>query len=435
MQTMRSSIASVAQRATRPTDARVLAGCAACAKRFASSRDIIQEMKDGKAIIGDGGFVFELEKRGFVKAGPWTPEATVEFPDAVKQLHYEYARAGADVMQTFTFYASEDKLKNRGNEAAAKFGARNINQAACDIARDVADQFGGLCAGGICQTPLYLTTRDESKVKEMLGAQCEVFRDNDVDFMIAEYFEHAEEAKWAVETIQKLMPNKVIAVNMCIGPEGDMFGMSTAECAKVLAGTGAQIIGVNCHFGPNETLEAMYRMKVGLEQIGLNVTKDVFLMAQPVIYHTPDAGPQGFIDLPEFPFALEPRVATRWEIQNWARQSYDMGMRYIGGCCGFLPYHIRAIAEELEAERGVQAAGSSKHEKWGKGLEMHTKPWVRARANKEHWSNIKPSSGRPYSGSMSKSDRWGVTAGHKALEQQSDRVEGGSDQAIRAAMN
>jgi len=390
-------------------------------------------MKKGYPIIGDGGFVFELEKRGFVKAGPWTPEATVEYPGAVKQLHYEYARAGADVMQTFTFYASEDKLKNRGNEAAAKHGARKINEAACDLAKGVATEFGGLCAGGICQTPIYLSTRDEKQVKAMLGAQCEVFRDNNVDFMIAEYFEHAEEAKWAVETVQKLMPNEVVAVNMCIGPEGDMHGMPTAECAKVLAGTGAQIIGVNCHFGPNETLEACYQMKRGLEQIGLDITKDVFLMAQPVIYHTPDAGPQGFIDLPEFPFGLEPRVATRWEIQNWARASYDMGMRYIGGCCGFLPYHIRAIAEELEVERGVKAPGSEKHEKWGKGLEMHTKPWVRARANKEHWSNLRPSSGRPYSGAMSKSDQWGVTAGHEGLTQQADRFESMADEAMAAA--
>merc|ERR1719190_324277 len=419
---MRQGIASASRSAFRPNAVRSVGGGSLWeGKRFGSSRNMLEEMRSGKPIIGDGGFVFELEKRGFVKAGPWTPEATVEYPSAVKQLHYEYARAGADVMQTFTFYASEDKLANRGNEAAAKHGARQINQAACDIARDVATEFGGLCAGGICQTPIYLTTRNEEQVKKMLGAQCEVFKENHVDFMIAEYFEHAEEAKWAVETVQKLMPDKVVAVNMCIGPEGDMHGMSTAECAKVLAGTGAQIIGVNCHFGPNETLEAMYQMKLGCEQIGLDVTKDVFLMAQPVIYHTPDAGRQGFIDLPEFPFALEPRVATRWEIQNWTRASYDMGMRYIGGCCGFQPYHVRAIAEELEAERGVQAQGSQKHEKWGKGLEMHTKPWVRARATKEHWSTIQPSSGRPLSSSMSIPDRWGVTAGDEALKQHADR--------------
>jgi len=113
-------------------------------KSFSSKRDIVAEMKKGRPIIGDGGFVFELEKRGFVKAGPWTPEATCEFPNAVKQLHFEMARAGADVMQTFTFYASEDKLKNRGNEAAAKFGAANINAAACTLAQEVAQEFGGL---------------------------------------------------------------------------------------------------------------------------------------------------------------------------------------------------------------------------------------------------------------------------------------------------
>merc|ERR1712037_2290 len=61
-------------------------------------------------VIGDGGFIFALEKRGFVKAGPWTPEATVEHPEAVRQLHREFLRAGSDVMQAFTYYASEDKL-------------------------------------------------------------------------------------------------------------------------------------------------------------------------------------------------------------------------------------------------------------------------------------------------------------------------------------
>jgi betaine-homocysteine S-methyltransferase len=390
-------------------------------QHFSSKRDIVAEMKSGKPIIGDGGFVFELEKRGFVKAGPWTPEATCEFPSAVKQLHIEMARAGADVMQTFTFYATEDKLKNRGNEAAAKFGAANINAAACTLASDVAEEYSGYAAGGICQTPIYLTTQDETQVKAMLRAQCDVFAKHNVDFMIAEYFEHVQEALWAVEVVKGCMPGKVVAVNMCIGPEGDMHGNSTKECAKKLAGSGAEIIGVNCHFGLNETLEACYQMKLGLEEIGLDCTKDIFLMAQPVIYHTPDASKQGFIDLPEFPFALEPRIATRWEVQNWARASYDMGLRYIGGCCGFQAYHIRAIAEELAKERGVTAPGSDKHEPWGKGLEMHTKPWVRARATKEHWSNIKPSSGRPLSSSMSMPDAWGVTAGDEALKQSTSR--------------
>lgn len=63
----------------------------------------------------------------------------------------------------------------------------------------------------------------------------------------------------------------------------------------------------------------------------------------------------------------------------YARRAHDIGVRYIGGCCGVEPYHIRAVAEELAKERGRKPAASEKHEEWGGGLAMHTKPWVRAR--------------------------------------------------------
>ena len=77
--------------------------------------------------------------------------------------------------------------------------------------------------------------------------------------------------------------------------------------------------------------------------------------------------------------ALEPRLYTRWDAHKYARQAYELGVRYIGGCCGFEPYHIRAVAEELEPERGYLPPASDKHAQWGGGLKMHTKPWVRAR--------------------------------------------------------
>ncbi|EPQ02635.1 Betaine--homocysteine S-methyltransferase 1 [Myotis brandtii] len=85
-----------------------------------AKKGILERLNSGEVVIGDGGFVFSLEKRGYVKAGPWTPEAAVEHPEAVRQLHREFLRAGSNVMQTFTFYASEDKLENRGNYVAEK---------------------------------------------------------------------------------------------------------------------------------------------------------------------------------------------------------------------------------------------------------------------------------------------------------------------------
>lgn len=374
-------------------------------------KGILQRLAEGP-IIGDGGFVFALEKRGYVKAGPWTPEACVEHPEAVRQLHREFMRAGADIMQAFTFYASDDKLENRGNEAQAKHTGRAINQAACDLATEVANEGGCLVLGGICQTPTYLSGKGKAAVQAEFKKQVDTFVDNKVDFLLCEYFEHIEEMEWAIGVCKET--GKPVAATMCIGPEGDMHGVTAGDCAVRMARAGADIVGVNCHFDPDVCLQAMRRMKAGLDAACLKP----FLMVQPLAFKTPDASKQGFIDLPEFPFALEPRILTRWEMHKYAREAYEIGIRYIGGCCGFEPYHIRALAEELAKERGRLPAATQKHDMWGGGLKMHTKPWVRARAQQAYWENLRPASGRPYSSAYSKPDEWGVTAGDESLKQQ-----------------
>merc|ERR1711974_294312 len=85
-------------------------------------------------------------------------------------------------------------------------------------------------------------------------------------------------------------------------------------------------------------------MKDALDKEGLHP----FLMCQPLGYRDPDAGHFGWINLPEFPYAIEPRQITRIEAMKYARGAYDLGIRYIGGCCGFEPYHIRANLNFLE---------------------------------------------------------------------------------------
>jgi len=376
-----------------------------------AKRGILERLNNNEIVIGDGGFVFAMEKRGYLKAGPWTPEAAVEHPEALRQLHREFLRAGSDIMQAFTFYASDDKLENRGQ--CIKATGAEVNAAACKIAREVANEGDALFLGGISQTPTYLSGIGKEATQAIFKKQVDVFAAEKVDFILCEYFEHIEEMEWAIESARK--SGLPVAASMCIGPEGDMHGVSAGECAVRMAKAKADIVGINCHFDPFISLDCMRLMKEALDKEGLKV----HLMVQPLAFMTPDASKQGFIDLPEFPFGLEPRICTRMDMHKYARQAYDLGIRFIGGCCGFEPYHIRAVAEELAKERGKNPAGSEKHEPWGGALTMHTKPWVRARARRDFWENLKPASGRPFCAAMSKPDNWGDTAGSELLKQHS----------------
>ena len=139
-----------------------------------------------------------------------------------------------------------------------------------------------------------------------------------------------------------------------------------------MARAGADVVGANCLFDPFINLTVLKKMKERLDKEKLST----FLMSQPLGFLCPDGGKYGYCDLNEFPYgesstkcveqvlklclALEPRILTRWEVRGWARAAYQAGVRYIGGCCGFEPYHIRAIAEELAPERGRMPEGSDK---------------------------------------------------------------------------
>lgn len=387
-----------------------------------SKRGILERLDAGEVIVGDGGFLFCMEKRGYVKAGVWTPEATVEHPEAVRQLHREFLRAGADVMQTFTFYASDSKLQNRGNTASKKIGCAEINQAACDLAREVANEGDALVAGNISQTPSYMSGHGKEVVQKEFQEQIDVFVKNDVDFLLGELFFYVEEAEWAIEVMKATGKPVAMCLNICT--VGDLEGVPIDECAVRIAKAGADIVGINCFYDPDVCLKTMAAMKAALEKAGLTR----HLMVQPIGYKTPEClndttqatCHMGYTGLAEFPFALESRVLTRFDMHRYAREAYNMGIRYIGACCGMEPYHVRAIAEELAKERGKLPPASEKHGLWGDALRQHTFPWVRARARRSHWENLEPTSGRPLSSASRKMEsQWGNLCLHnKAMSQQ-----------------
>ncbi|MGH3176570.1 MAG: homocysteine S-methyltransferase family protein, partial [Streptosporangiaceae bacterium] len=67
------------------------------------SSSIVDRLAAGP-VLGAEGYVFELERRGYIKAGPFVPEVVLDYPDAVRELHREFLRAGADVMVALTYY-------------------------------------------------------------------------------------------------------------------------------------------------------------------------------------------------------------------------------------------------------------------------------------------------------------------------------------------
>lgn len=355
-----------------------------------SKAGLLERLSSGP-VIGDGSFVVTLERRGYVEAGAWTPEAVVQYPDAVKQLHRDYLRAGADVMQTFTFYSSDDKLSFSGVNEGKKevVNCENLNRAACDLAREVADEGGALVAGGTSPVPGYMENKGKDFVMKEFQKQIQVFKDKGVDFLLGEFFGHIEEAEWAIEAMKQLCVP--LACSMRIGPAGDLSGATPQECAVRMAKAGADVVGINCCYDPFICLETIKMMKDALDEAGLSC----YLMAQPVGWHTNEIrdDKRGYFALPEYPFAMEPRLLTRIDVAKFARDAYNLGVRYIGGCCGFEPYHIRAIAEELSPEKGFRPPGKDKHGSF-ESLKKSIMKCQRERASKEYWTELVPATGR-----------------------------------------
>jgi betaine-homocysteine S-methyltransferase len=295
-------------------------------------KGILDRLKDGP-VLGDGGYLLELEKRGWVRAGPFTPEVALLHPDALRELHIEFREAGADVLQALTFYASRDKLATVGLDNKLE----DLNRAAVRIAREVA---GDKClvAGNLSLTWMYEPNSPAAadKVRRTFDEQLAVQVEEGVDFIIGETFSWLGEALIAVERARKTgLP---VMVTICFENQDETAdGKSAAESAKALLDAGADIAGMNCLRPPEHTLGAMEEMRRAVSG---------YLACQPVAYRTPKDKPD-FTSLPEFPLALDPLQLTRQEMGEYALRAREIGINYIGSCCGSVAIHVREMARAL----------------------------------------------------------------------------------------
>src|ERR1700682_2804981 len=103
---------------------------------------LLERLDQGPVICAEG-YLFELERRGYLQAGAFVPEVVLEHPEVVRQLHRDFVHAGSDVVEAFTYYAHREKLRLIGKPQLLEA----INRQALTIASEVAQESGTLLAG------------------------------------------------------------------------------------------------------------------------------------------------------------------------------------------------------------------------------------------------------------------------------------------------
>ncbi len=308
-----------------------------------SARSLSQRLSEG-IVLGAEGYVFELERRGYIKAGPYVPEVVLDAPDAVLQLHREFLRAGAEVMVALTYYANREKLRvvGRGDDL------EEMNRTAVRIANQVAREGGALVAANICNTWSY-DPADAQRTGAIVRAQYEEQLgwavEEGVDFVIAETNDYLGEAMIGLEVCHELgLPAMVTFAS--VDPARTYDGYEYVDACRRIADAGARIVGLNCSRGPDT-------MRPLLQEIRAAVSCAV--AAQPVPYRTSESTPAfESLTLPSgdraFPIQLECFSCTRFEMAEFARWARAAGIDYLGVCCGGGPHHVRAMAEALGRE-------------------------------------------------------------------------------------
>ena len=326
----------------RPAAKRAPARAATPRKAPAPERDLLARLAKGAVICAEG-YVFELERRGYLQAGAFVPEVLFEHPEVVEQLHMDFVHAGSDVTQALTYYVHREKLRVIGREKDLV----PMNRAALRIAKTVARKTGTLFAGDLCNTNIY-DPADKSALREVeriFDEQVGWAVEAGVDYFVAETIGWTGEALMALKAIRRQSKVPVVVTFAMHQEELTREGMSPAEACQRLEAAGADVVGLNCHRGPATMLPLLRQIRSAVK---------CHVAALPVPYRTVPQQPS-FMSLTDpccgnaraFPVGLDPFLCTRAEIFEFGREAFGLGIRYLGVCCGAGPHHIRALAESL----------------------------------------------------------------------------------------
>ena len=310
-------------------------------------KDLITRLNEGTVLCAEG-YLFAMERRGYLSAGGFVPTVVLEHPEVLSQLHREFIRAGSDIVQAFTYYGHREKLRLIGKEELLEPLQKNALQ----IAKDSRDEFKDLdllVCGDVANTNIFNPNDKKSYIEcqKMYEEQVRWAKEAGVDFVIAETINWVDEMKIALKAIKD---EGLIAVTNFSIPKGDLTrcGQTPEDACKMMEDLGADVVGLNCYRGPEMTMKFLPKIR---EKVSCHVA------ALPVPYRTTEEQP-GFLNQIDhecdcipggnaFPVALDNLYCNRFEMAQFAKQCADKKINFIGICCGAEPHHVREMSIAL----------------------------------------------------------------------------------------
>lgn len=288
-------------------------------------RQNLREALNSRILVGDGAMGTLLYQQGF-PIGISYEELNMIHPEVIEAVHRSYYEAGARFIETNTFSANREKLSKHGLEGEVG----TINRAGVEIARRAVGEDAYVVGSiGSIRTAKRLNMTS-TRIEEALREQIEALLDTSVDGLLLETFYDLSELELALRLIRKMSGVPVICQFATEGTMATLDGVPLQEAFDRLAALGADVIGFNCHIGPNGIMRTMEQL---IPPSGTPFS--VF----------PNAGMPDYVD-GRVTFGATPEYFA-----ECAPQFAALGARVIGGCCGTTPEHIAAIAEALN---GVQ---------------------------------------------------------------------------------
>jgi methionine synthase I (cobalamin-dependent)/5,10-methylenetetrahydrofolate reductase len=286
-------------------------------------QDFIQAIADEHVYLFDGAMGTMLYSKG-VFINKCYDELNLRNPEIVLEVHRQYVRAGAEIIETNTYGANRVKLRGFGIEDEL----RDINLAAVEVARKAADDnvyvAGAMGPLGIRIEPYGPTSLDEAR--DYFREQAIALRDGGVDLFIIETVSNIAEIEQAIAAVRDVCSLPIVA-QMTIGTDGrTIYGDTPRTIAQRLDAAGADVIGLNCSVGPDVMLDA-------IEEISSVTARKISCQ--------PNAG------LPRDVNGRQMYMASPDYMGKYAKRLIHKGVKFVGGCCGTTPEHIKVMADAV----------------------------------------------------------------------------------------